>query len=73
MTRLEIIQSAILAALGHVKPDYRSPRQLDETARQIAVFVDGALDEHKPAWIKQYEEKLFSDGGPGEEDAPLHS
>lgn len=65
MTRLETIQRAILAALGHVKPDYRSAAALDNAAGVIAQFVDGELkvprvavhfDEHGNA-------DYLSDGG----------
>lgn len=43
MTRIELIQKATLAALMHVKPDYRSPKRLDDAARVIAEFVDAEL------------------------------
>lgn len=44
-SRHAIIQMAVLAALMHVKPDYRSPRRLDECASTIADFVEGALKD----------------------------
>jgi hypothetical protein len=43
--RDQIIQAAIFAALGHHKPDYRSPRLLDKAATVIQRFVSAALDE----------------------------
>lgn len=36
---------AILAALMHHKPDYRSPGRLDQAAKVIGEFVIGALDD----------------------------
>ena len=45
MTRPEIIQMAVLAALGCTTINYRSPRKLDESAEQIARFVEAALAE----------------------------
>lgn len=39
------IRASILAALGHHKPNYRSVGRLDESAKIIANFVVGALDE----------------------------
>jgi hypothetical protein len=50
MTQRDVIQQAILAALMHVKPDYRSARKLDECAGVITDFVEGALrDMNTPA------------------------
>lgn len=64
MSRSEQIQAAVLAALGHVKPDYRSPKQLDETASVIARFVEGALPA--PRMVVRYDEhgnpEYHSDG-----------
>lgn len=36
---------AVLAALMHHKPDYRSPGRLDEAAKVIGRFVIGALND----------------------------
>jgi hypothetical protein len=48
MSQKHTIQCAVLAALMHVKPDYRSPERLDDAARVIADFVIGAIgDENK--------------------------
>jgi len=44
MARIDVIEQAVLAALGHTKPDYRSIRKLGECAREIARFVDAELD-----------------------------
>jgi hypothetical protein len=44
-TREEIIQRSVLAALMHVKPDYRSPKRLDAAAGVIATFVERDLAE----------------------------
>lgn len=38
-----VIQRAVFAALGHVKPDYRSPGRLDKCASVIADFVEAEL------------------------------
>ena len=43
--RNQKIERAILAALMHVKPDYRSPSRLDDCARTIAQFVIAELDQ----------------------------
>lgn len=43
--RETIIQRAILAALGNVKIDYRSPLKMDKAAGEIARYVDAALTE----------------------------
>lgn len=43
--RREKIQMAILAALMHHKPDYRSPRKLDEAAKIITEFVEAELNK----------------------------
>jgi len=43
--RNETIRMALLAALGHHKPDYRSVGRLDKSAKVLADFVIGALDE----------------------------
>ena len=45
MPRREKIQMAILAALMHHKPDYRSPRKLDEAAKIITEFVEAELNK----------------------------
>lgn len=39
------IEIAALAALTHHKPDYRSPRKLDEAAKVIADFVEAELNK----------------------------
>jgi hypothetical protein len=39
LERNESIRAAVLAALMHHKPDYRSPTKLDEAAKIIADFV----------------------------------
>lgn len=44
MTRREKIEMAVLAALMHHKPDYRSPAKLNEAAKVIANFVEAQLD-----------------------------
>ena len=43
--RTHIIERAVMAALMHWKPDYRSPRRLNEAARVITKFVEEALDD----------------------------
>lgn len=43
--QIEAIRMAILAALMHHKPDYRSPARLDHAAKVIGDFVVGALDD----------------------------
>ena len=64
MTRTEIIQKAIYAALGCTKIDFRSPKSVDGAAAQITKFVEAALDEQNPKWVRDYEAELMSDGGP---------
>ncbi len=45
MEREHAICMAVLAALMHHKPDYRSPKRLDEAAQIITKFVLEALAE----------------------------
>ena len=45
MSRREKIELAVLAALMHHKPDYRSASKLDEAAKVIADFVEAELDK----------------------------
>jgi hypothetical protein len=42
--RIAKIERAVMAALMHHKPDYRSPRRLNEAAAVIAAFVEGELE-----------------------------
>ena len=44
-SRVSLIQEAVLAALGCTKIDYRSPKQMDEAAGQIAAFVEDILSK----------------------------
>lgn len=43
MSDQDIIEGAVLAALGHIKPDYRSTKRLNDAAKVIAEFVMAAL------------------------------
>lgn len=50
MSRKDTIERAAMAALMHAKPDYRSPKRLNEMAVIISDFVEGALlDDEKEA------------------------
>lgn len=51
MERREAIQRAVYAALGHVRPDYRSPKALDEAAFVIADFVDHELRQEADSQV----------------------
>lgn len=44
------IQMAVLAALMHHKPDYRSPKKLDEAAAIITDFVMAAMKSDGREW-----------------------
>lgn len=43
MSKTDAIQGAVYAALGCTTIDRRSPRRLDEAAKQIARFVEDAI------------------------------
>lgn len=47
MSRKDVIQRGVLAALGTVKLDYRSPKRLDEAASVIADFVIAEVDRDR--------------------------
>lgn len=47
VSNMEVIQRSVLAALGHVKIDYRSPKRLDEAAKVIAEFVIAEMDRDR--------------------------